>query len=89
MKVLLTGSTGYIGRRLKEKLLEKDDINLRLYARSEKSFSQKTTNSAEIVVGDTFDKDKLRQALKDVDVAYYLVHSLSNKDYKNLDKISA
>ena len=30
MKVLLTGSTGYIGRRLKEKLLEDKDIHLRL-----------------------------------------------------------
>ena len=89
MKVLLTGSTGYIGRRLKEKLLQDENIDLRLYARSEKSFSSKTTKSAEIVLGDTFDKDKLRQALKDVDVAYYLVHSLSNKDYKNLDKVSA
>ena len=29
MKVLLTGSTGYIGRRLKEKLLEDNDIQLR------------------------------------------------------------
>ncbi len=89
MKVLLTGSTGYIGRRLKEKLLEKDDIQLRLFARNEKSFSSKTINNVEIVVGDTFDKDSLRKALKDVDVAYYLIHSLSNKNYKDLDKISA
>lgn len=89
MKVLLTGSTGYIGRRLKEKLIEKKDLDLRLYARNEKSFSLKTTSNVEIVLGDTFNKDQLREALKDVHTAYYLVHSLSSKDYKDLDKISA
>lgn len=89
MKVLLTGSTGYIGRRLKEKLLEKEDISLRLFARNKKTLSSRIINNVEVVEGDTFDKEKLREALKDVDIAFYLIHSLSNKDYKDLDKISA
>ncbi len=89
MKVLLTGSTGYIGRRLKEKLLEKEDVTLRLFTRNKKTLSAKTINTLEVVEGDTFDKVSLRQALKDVDVAYYLIHSLSSKNYKDLDKISA
>ena len=89
MKVLLTGSTGYIGRRLKEKLLENKNIDLRLYVRDKKALSSKTSSNIEIVEGDSFDKVKLREALKNVDVAYYLIHSLSNKNYKDLDKISA
>ncbi len=89
MKVLLTGSTGYIGRRLKEKLLEKEDVSLRLFTRNKKSFSSKTINTLEVVEGDSFDKDSLREALKDIDVAYYLIHSLSSENYKDLDKISA
>jgi len=89
MKVLLTGSTGYIGRRLKEKLLEKKDISLRLFARNKKTLSSRIIKNVEVVEGDTFDKEKLREALKDVDIAFYLIHSLSNKDYKDLDKISA
>ncbi|CAA6822474.1 MAG: Putative nucleoside-diphosphate-sugar epimerase [uncultured Sulfurovum sp.] len=89
MKVLLTGSTGYIGRRLKEKLLEKPDVDLRLFARNKKALSSKIQNHVEIVEGDTFNKNQLKEALKDIDVAYYLVHSLSNKDYKELDKVSA
>ena len=36
MKVLLTGSTGYIGRRLKQKLLEDKNIKLRLLVRNKK-----------------------------------------------------
>ena len=89
MKVLLTGSTGYIGRRLKQKLMENKDIDLRLYVRNKKALSSNISKDIEIFEGDTFDKDKLRLALQGVDVAYYLIHSLNNKDYKNLDKISA
>ena len=42
-----------------------------------------------IIEGDTFNKESLKEALKDVEVAYYLIHSLSNENYKDLDKISA
>ena len=89
MKVLLTGSTGYIGRRLKQKLLENKNIELRLLVRNKKSISNDISNKIEIIEGDTFNKESLKEALKDVDVAYYLIHSLSNENYKDLDKISA
>ena len=89
MKVLLTGSTGYIGRRLKEKLSKNSDIKLRLYVRNKNALSTQISEDIEVFEGDTFDKDKLREALKGVDVAYYLIHSLNNKNYKDLDKISA
>lgn len=89
MKVLLTGSTGYIGRRLKQKLLTNEDIQLRLYVRNKKALSANIEQEAEVFEGDTFDKDKLRTALHGVDIAYYLIHSLNSKDYKNLDRLSA
>lgn len=89
MKVLLTGSTGYIGRRLKQKLLEDENIELRLLVRNKKSISSDIKNNIEIIEGDTFNKESLKEALKDIDVAYYLIHSLSNDNYKDLDKISA
>lgn len=89
MKILLTGSTGYIGRRLKHKILEDKNSDLRLYVRNKKSVSPEVLQDIDVVEGDTFDKDKLRIALKDVDIAYYLIHSLNKKNYKDLDKISA
>ena len=89
MKVLLTGSNGYIGRRLKQKLLENKNIDLKLFVRDKKALSLNTDKELEIIEGDTFDKDKLRLALKNVDTAYYLIHSLNNKNYKDLDKQSA
>lgn len=89
MKVLLTGSTGYIGRRLKQKLLEDKNIELKLLVRNKNSVRSNLQNKIEIIEGDTFNKDSLKEALKDVDTAYYLIHSLSNENYKDLDKISA
>ena len=88
MKVLLTGSTGYIGRRLKQKLLEDKNIKLKLLVRNKKSVCE-LEKKVEIIEGDTFNKDALKIALQDVDTAYYLIHSLSNENYKDLDKISA
>ena len=89
MNILLTGSTGYIGRRLKEKLINNPNINLRLYVRNKKTLSKKAMQNCEIYEGDTFNKEQLKKALTGIDIAYYLIHSLSNDDYKNLDKISA
>lgn len=88
MKVLLTGSTGYIGRRLKQILLNDENIELKLLVRNKKSVSSLNENT-QIIEGDTFNKESLKKALKDVEVAYYLIHSLSNENYKDLDKISA
>ena len=88
MKVLLTGSTGYIGRRLKQILLNDENIELKLLVRNKKSVTTLDKNVT-IIQGDTFDKESLKEALKDVEVAYYLIHSLSNEHYKDLDKISA
>lgn len=89
MNVLLTGSTGYIGRRLKQRLLNDENINLKLLVRNKKSISDTIKDKIEIIEGDTFNKESLKLALKDVHTAYYLIHSLSNENYKDLDKISA
>ncbi len=89
MKVLLTGSTGYIGRRLKQKLLNDTSIDLRLYVRNKSSLSSEVLQNIEVIQGDTFHKEQLKIALKDIHTAYYLIHSLNNKNYKDLDKISA
>ncbi|MDD3856281.1 SDR family oxidoreductase [Sulfurimonas sp.] len=88
MKVLLTGANGYIGRRLKHKLLDDKNIDLRVMVRDKSSLSSNLAN-IEIVEGSTFDIDSLKNALNGVDVAYYLVHSLTSKDYEQKDRLSA
>lgn len=88
MKVLLTGASGYIGRRLKHTLLEDEQIQLSLFVRNKQSIYAKHPN-LQIFEGSTFDRESLKSALTGQDVAYYLVHSLTSEDYEEKDRISA
>ena len=89
-RVLITGATGYIGRRLKNKLLTNPELQLRVFVRSALKIQDKTRQQVEIVEGDTFDLEKLAQAVKNIDVAFYLIHSMgADKDFSDLDRKSA
>jgi len=89
-RILITGATGYIGRRLKNRLLAHPDYQLRLFVRNKRKVGEKASQSVEIVEGDTFNKEKLALALVGIDVAFYLIHSMgADKDFKSLDRISA
>ena len=89
MRILLTGATGYIGRRLKNRLLGKKG-SLRLLVRNRNKVSPSVRDRVEIIEGDTFNEEVLDKAFLDVDVAYYLIHSMgSGSDYQDLDRISA
>jgi len=87
MKVLLTGAAGYIGRRLKHRLLKEEDIELRLFVKKGQALSQK--QNIEVVEGSTFDIESLDAALRGIDVAYYLIHSMESKNFREMDKKSA
>jgi len=89
MNVLLTGSTGYIGRRLKEKLIKNKEVKLRLLVRNKDSVSSNALEVADVIQGDTFTIDSLNEALKGIDTAYYLIHSLGDENYREADKVSA
>jgi uncharacterized protein YbjT (DUF2867 family) len=90
MNILLTGATGYIGRRLKEKLLRDNNVRLRLFVRNANKVRDKFRDRVEIAEGNTLEKESLREALKGIDTAYYLVHSMGAKaDFEKLDRLSA
>jgi uncharacterized protein YbjT (DUF2867 family) len=92
MNVLLTGSTGYIGRRLKMRLLNSgENINLRLLVTDRRQVDEDISSKVEIVEGNTFSIGSLRNALNGIDTAYYLIHSMRSKkgDFEDLDRISA
>ena len=92
MNVLLTGSTGYIGRRLKRKLLDSDpNLNLRLLVTDKRQVEDSSASKVEIVEGNTFNIEALKKALHGIDTAYYLIHSMRSKkgDFVELDRISA
>ena len=88
MKILLTGANGYIGRRLKHKLIQNSDLHIKILVRNKNSISSNLKN-IEMVEGSTFDETSLFEALSGVDIAFYLIHSLGSKNYEELDRISA
>lgn len=88
--VLLTGATGYIGRRLEKALREDDTLTLRLLVRNAKKLTPKTRQHAQVVEGDTFSPSSLQQALAGVHTAIYLIHSMgAGQDFSHLDRTSA
>jgi uncharacterized protein YbjT (DUF2867 family) len=86
LKVLLTGSTGFVGGRLLPQLL-KAGIVTRCLVRSVRKFNTVTRNGheAEVMAGDLLDPESLKRALDGMDAAFYLVHSMGGRsiaDYK-------
>jgi len=74
-KVLVTGATGYIGGRLVPELIERG-YKVRVMVRSYSTEYPERWPGAEVIVADALNVDQLRRALKDVSVAYYLIHSM-------------
>ncbi|WP_329530565.1 SDR family oxidoreductase [Streptomyces sp. NBC_01450] len=75
-RCLVTGATGYIGGRLVPELLGAGH-RVRCLARSPaKLRDYPWVGDAEVVRGDVTDAGSVAEALRGVDVAYYLVHAL-------------
>ncbi len=92
-KILVLGATGYVGGRLLPKLLE-GGYHVKASGRSIKKLRSRFWAShpnVELVEVDIHDQESLRLALVDVDVAYYLVHSMNpqTEDFEAADRIAA
>ncbi len=74
---LLTGATGYIGGRLL-RALERDAQRVRCLARQPDFLRSRVSPTTEVLGGDVLDASTLAPAMKDVDTAYYLVHSMAS-----------
>ena len=88
MKILVTGATGYIGKRLIPILVnEGHDVicAVRDKMRADKSYLEEEL--IKIVEADFLKPETLTNIPKDIDVAYYLIHSMSNvsEDFKVLE----
>jgi uncharacterized protein YbjT (DUF2867 family) len=79
MKILVTGATGYIGKRLIPLLL--NDGHIIVCPVRDKKRAQnyyKEQKNVELVEADFLNGISLESIPKDIDIAYYLIHSMSN-----------
>ena len=75
--ILVTGATGYIGGRLVPRLVEEGRPVRVLVRNRDRVLSRPWVEQVEVVVGDALDPQTLTEALTGVDIAYYLIHSMS------------
>ena len=91
MKILLTGATGYIGKRLLPILVEMGH-EVVCAVRDKKRFEPPISlrEHIQIIEMDLLNPDSLKKIPKDTQGAFYLVHSMSSSsNYQNLEKESA
>ncbi|HSR42224.1 MAG TPA: SDR family oxidoreductase [Longimicrobiales bacterium] len=82
---LVTGATGYIGGRLVLALREAG-VPVRAMSRRPDELEARLPDDVEVAGGDVLEPGSLPEALRGVDTAYYLVHSMgSGGDFRERD----
>ncbi|MCL6296102.1 SDR family oxidoreductase [Jejuia spongiicola] len=89
MNILVTGTTGYIGKRLIPFLLNEGHTVIcvvRDRLRADKSYTE--DENVYVIEADFLKPETLKNIPKRIDVAYYLIHSMSNssKDFEQLEE---
>lgn len=91
MKILLTGANGYIGMRMLPILLKQGhDVVCAVRSADRLSVDKKTKAQVEIIEIDFLEDDSV-ELPQDIDVAYYLIHSMSSStsDFDELEAKAA
>ena len=90
MRVLVTGATGFLGRRLARRLLE-DGIEVRCLVRDLRSARARELErlGCELVRGDLRSSAGLGAALEGCDAAYYLAHMIGEGEEYGADERAA
>jgi uncharacterized protein YbjT (DUF2867 family) len=87
--VLITGASGYVGGRLVSRI-DRQRYRVRCLARRPALVRDRLPDDIDIVEGDVLDQTGLTGALKGVDTAYYLIHSMGSKgDFQEEDRLAA
>ena len=92
MKILLTGATGYIGQRLLPVLLQEGhEVTCCVRDKSRFNISKYQSKNVNVIETDFLDADSLASIPADIDIAYYLLHSMATAydDFEKLENLSA
>jgi uncharacterized protein YbjT (DUF2867 family) len=84
MRVLIAGASGFVGRRLAVALAAEGHEVVAMTRHPDRY-----QGAGEPVFGDVSDRGTLAAAMKNCEVAYYLVHSLSEPDFARKDARAA
>lgn len=87
MRILVTGATGYIGGRLVPRLTEAGHDVRVIVRRPERLRDIPWAGDVDVVEGDLTDAEAVDRAARDVDVVYYLVHSMGGRgDFADVEE---
>ncbi|MBV5281462.1 MAG: SDR family oxidoreductase [Paludibacter sp.] len=91
MKILLTGVTGYIAQRLLPVLLDNGHEVVCCVRDKSRFMINYPANTITVIEVDFLKQDSLQQIPSDIDIAYYLIHSMSTQtgDFENMEQICA
>ena len=89
-RVLVTGANGYVAHRLIPELVDRG-YYVRCMVQNKNIPFVLEHSRLELVYADSLNKDELESALQDIEVAYYLIHSMKAKKSKfaEMDKALA
>ncbi|MFB6228567.1 MAG: NAD(P)H-binding protein [Halobacteriales archaeon] len=86
MRVLVVGATGFVGGQLVESLCSAGHD---VVAFSRSASQSRFPDAVEIFEGDLGDPESLEGLCEEIDVAYYLIHSLTAENFAELDRTYA
>jgi uncharacterized protein YbjT (DUF2867 family) len=88
-RVLVLGASGYVGTNLVP-FLAAQGMQVRAAARRREVLQARAWRGVEVVAADALEPDSLDRALQDIDLAYYLVHSMAaGAQFPQLDRDAA
>jgi len=83
MRILVVGATGFVGSRLVRRLAELGHV---VVAFSRSASKESFPDGVESFEGDLNDSESLTDLCADIDVAYYLIHSLTADNFAVRDR---
>ncbi|MDQ2050835.1 NAD(P)H-binding protein [Natronolimnohabitans sp. A-GB9] len=88
MDVLVTGATGFVGKRLVDAVLASTDHDVTVLVRDADAYEP--PGDVTVVEGDVLEPGRFETGLEDVDVAFYLIHAMdASGDFAARDRRAA